>query len=156
MPYARKNKATIMFGDIKGIRKLYRKGNGQGNRYGRKLNSWSFYELERQVSYKAAWDGIPFCKIDPKRTSTTCPICGGRLQGDRQRHRDLWCGSCKLWRDRDVVASMNIACKGLHRFCNPKGGTREAMRGNPEGPAILRVDVSKLVTDWNNMGIVRV
>ncbi|MBI5145863.1 MAG: IS200/IS605 family element transposase accessory protein TnpB [Thaumarchaeota archaeon] len=146
--YARKQKSAIIFEDIKGIRKLYRKGNGQGNRYRKKLNSWSFYELERQVSYKAAWNGIPFCKIDPRCTSTLCPTCGGRLQGDRQRHRDLWCGNCKRWRDRDVIAAMNVACKGLHRFCNPQGDTSEAVRGNLEEPAILRVDVSKLVTDW--------
>jgi len=98
--YAKEHKAAIIFEDLKGIRKLYRKGNGQGNRYRRKLNSWSFYELERQVSYKAAWDGIPFCKIDPRRTSTLCPACGGKLQGDRQKRRDLWCGNCKRWRER--------------------------------------------------------
>ncbi|MBM2852590.1 MAG: Transposase [Candidatus Nitrosotenuis sp.] len=142
--YARKHKAAIIFEDLKGIRKLYRKGNGQGNRFRRKLNSWSFYELERQVSYKAAWDGIPFCKVDPRCTSTLCPACGGRLQGDRQKRRDLWCGNCKRWRDRDVVAAMNIAYKGLARLTNPQGDTSEAMRGNLEGPVILRVDVSKL------------
>ncbi len=146
--YAKKQKTAIIFEDLKGIRKLYRKGNGQGNKFRRKLNSWSFYELERQVSYKAAWEGIPFCKIDPRRTSIDCPRCGGRLQGDRQKHRDLWCGNCKRWRDRDVVAALNISCKGLHRFCNPQGDTGEAMRGNLDGPVILRVDVSKLVTDW--------
>jgi putative transposase len=154
--YAKKNKAAIIFEDLNGIRKLYRKGNGQGNKFRRKLNSWSHYELERQTSYKAAWDGVPFYKIDPRCTSTLCPACGGRLQGDRQRHRDLWCGSCRRWRDRDVVAAMNIACKGLHRFCNPQGDAGEAMRGNLEEPAILRVDVSKLVTDWSDACIVQV
>ncbi len=154
--YAKKNKTAIIFEDLKGIRKLYRKGNGQGNKFRRKLNSWSFYELERQTSYKAAWDGVPFYKIDPRCTSTLCPACRGRLQVDRQRRRDLWCGSCRRWRDRDVVAAMNIACKGLHRFCNPQGDAVEAMRGNLEEPAILRVDVSKLVTDWSDECIVQV
>ncbi|TBR26285.1 MAG: transposase [Candidatus Nitrosotenuis sp.] len=148
--YAKKNKTAIIFEDLNEIRKLYRKGNGQGNRFRRKLNSWSHYELERQTSYKAAWDGVPFYKEDPRCTSTLCPACGGRLQGDRHRYRDLWCGSCRRWRDRDVVAAMNIACKGLHRFCNPQGDTNEAMRGNLKEPAILRVDVSKLVTDWSD------
>jgi len=146
--YSKKQKAAIIFEDLKGIRKLYRKGNGRGNKYRRKLNSWSFYELERQVSYKADWEGIPFCKIDPKRTSTLCPICGGKLQGDRQKRRDLWCGNCKRWRDRDVTAAMNISYKGLHGFCNPQGGTVEAMRGNLKEPVILRVDVSKCSEIW--------
>jgi len=142
--HARAHKAAIIFEDLKGIRKLYQRGNGQGNKFRRKLNSWSFYELERQVSYKASWDGIPFYKIDPRRTSTLCPVCGGLLRGDRQRHRDLWCGSCRKWRDRDVVAAMNISCKGLARLANPQGGTSEAVRGNLKEPVILRVDVSKL------------
>ncbi|MBM2853059.1 MAG: putative transposase, OrfB family, partial [Candidatus Nitrosotenuis sp.] len=146
--YSKKQKAAIIFEDLRGIRKLYRKGNGQGNKYRRKLNSWSFYELERQTSYKAGWEGIQFCKIDPRCTSTLCPICGGRLQEDRQKRRDLWCGSCRKWRDRDVTAAMNISYKGLHRFCNPQGGTGEAVKGNLKEPVILRVDVSKCSDIW--------
>ncbi|MGI0046765.1 MAG: IS200/IS605 family accessory protein TnpB-related protein [Nitrosotalea sp.] len=54
---AKKSKSIIVFEDLKGIRKLYRKGNGQGKKYRRKLNSWSFYELQRQIVYKSAWEG---------------------------------------------------------------------------------------------------
>lgn len=141
---AKESKSTIIFENLKGIRKLYRKGNGQGNKFRRKLNSWSFYELQRQVEYKADWEGIPVKFIDPKCTSRLCPICGKRLQEDRQRRRDLWCGNCKRWRDRDVVAAMNIAYKGWVGFIHPKGVASEAMRGNPEDPVILRVDATKL------------
>lgn len=76
---AKESKSMIVLEDLKGIRKLYRKGNGQGNKYRRKLNSWSFYELQRQITYKAEWEGIPVRFVDPKRTSQLCPICGGRL-----------------------------------------------------------------------------
>jgi len=141
--YAKRQNAMIILEDLRGIRKLYKKGNGQGNKFRRKINSWSFYELERQVKYKADWEGVPVKSIDPKSTSTLCPICGGRLQGDRQRSRDLWCSSCKRWRNRDVVASMNIAYKGWTKFIHPEGDTCEAMMGNPKEPVILRVDVSK-------------
>lgn len=146
--YSKKQKAAIIFEDLKGIRKLYRRGNGQGKKFRRKMNSWSFYELERQVSYKADWDGIQFCKIDPRCTSTLCPICGGRLQEDKQRRRDLWCGNCRKWQDRDVIATMNISYKGLARFTNPQGGTDEAVRGNLKEPVILRVDVPKCNEIW--------
>jgi putative transposase len=71
--YAKEHKTAIIFEDLTGIRKLYQKRNGQGNKFRRKLNSWSFYEMERQVSYKAALVGIPFCKIDPRCTGTLCP-----------------------------------------------------------------------------------
>ncbi|MEM4378824.1 MAG: transposase [Candidatus Nitrosotenuis sp.] len=148
---AKKSRSMIVFEDLKGIRKLYKKGNGQGNNYRRKLNSWSFYELQRQVEYKAAWEGIPVKFIDPKRTSKLCPVCGGSLQEDRQNRRKLWCSNCGKYMDRDVVASMNIAYKGWSRFCHPGGLTVEAMKGNvsliTQGTLILRVDGSKLVVE---------
>ncbi|MGI0069899.1 MAG: IS200/IS605 family accessory protein TnpB-related protein, partial [Nitrosopumilaceae archaeon] len=43
----------IIMENLKGIRKLYRKGNGQGRKHRGKMNSWSFYELQRQIEYKA-------------------------------------------------------------------------------------------------------
>ncbi|MDE1841998.1 MAG: IS200/IS605 family accessory protein TnpB-related protein, partial [Thaumarchaeota archaeon] len=46
------SKSMIVLEDLKGIRKLYKKGNRQGNKYRRRLNSWSFYELQRQITYK--------------------------------------------------------------------------------------------------------
>lgn len=142
-------KSIIILEDLKGIRKLYRKGNGQGNKYRRKLNSWSFYELQRQVTYKAEWEGIPVEFVDPKRTSQLCPICGDRLQEDKFHRRKLLCINCKKTMDRDVIASMNIAYKGWSRFCHPRGLSDEAMKWNVEylQPLILRVDGSKLVIE---------
>ncbi|MDE1877365.1 MAG: transposase [Thaumarchaeota archaeon] len=141
------SKSMIVLEDIKCIRKLYRKGNGQGTKYRRKLNSWSFYELQRQIQYKAEWEGIPVGFIDPKRTSQLCPVCGGKLQEDRFHRRKLLCINCKRSIDRDVVASMNISYKGWSRFCHPRGLLVEAVNGNLENfrPVILQVDGSKLV-----------
>ncbi|MHB8547251.1 MAG: RNA-guided endonuclease InsQ/TnpB family protein [Nitrosotalea sp.] len=143
------SKSMIVLEDLKGIRKLYRKGNGQGYKYRRKLNSWSFYELQRQITYKAEWEGIPVDFVDPKRTSQLCPICGDRLQEDRFHRRKLLCINCKKSMDRDAVASMNIACKGWSRFCHPRGLSEEAMKWNSDNlpPIILRVNGSKLVVE---------
>ncbi len=144
---AKRTKSMIVFEDLKGIRKLYKKGNGQGNNYRRKLNSWSFYEFQRQVEYKAKWEGIPVYFVNPKRTSKLCPICGGKLQEDRLNHRKLLCINCGKLMDRDVVASMNIVHKGWTRFTHPGGLPDEAMKGNADrlNPLILRVHGSKLV-----------
>ncbi|HEX5457603.1 MAG TPA: transposase, partial [Candidatus Nitrosotalea sp.] len=144
------SKSMIVLEDLKGIRKLYRKGNGQGKRYRRRLNSWSFYELQRQIQYKALWEGIPVRFVDPKRTSKLCPVCGDRIQEDKLHTRKLWCTNCKRSMDRDVVASLNISYKGWSRFCHPGGLSDEAMKWNVDWnnvsiqPLILRVDGSKL------------
>jgi putative transposase len=144
---AKETKSALVLENLTGIRKLYRKGNGQGNNYRRKMNSWSFYEFQRQIQYKAAWEGIPVSFVDPKRTSQLCPGCGGTLQEDWQHRRKLWCNNCRKSMDRDVVASLNIAYKGWSRFCHPRGLPVEAMRGNVGlfEPLILRVDGSRLV-----------
>ena len=150
---AKQNKSAIAFENLKGIRKLYRKGNGQGNKYRRRMNGWQFYELQRQIQYKAEWEGIPVTFVDPKRTSMLCPVCGKRLQEDRQNRRKLWCNNCMKLMDRDVVASLNIAYKGWARFTHPRGDTNEATcefsrmqepkLSNYDSLAILIVDVSK-------------
>jgi len=49
----------IVMEKLRGIRKLYRKGNGQGTSYRGRMNSWKFHEVQRQIEYKASWDGVP-------------------------------------------------------------------------------------------------
>lgn len=148
---AAESKSVILFEDLKGIRKLYRKGNGQGRKFRRRLNSMPFYEIQRQVGYKAAWNGIPVQHIDPRRTSKLCPVCGKRTQEDRQNRRKVLCINCGRLMDRDVVASMNVYRKGWSRLCHPRGLSDEAMKGNAEyvQPLILRVDGSKFAVGIN-------
>jgi putative transposase len=117
---AKEFRSAIILEELKGIRKLYKKGNGQGNKFRRKLNSWSFYEFQRQLQYKGACEGIPVMFVDPKRTSKLCPVCGGQLQEDRLCRRKLWCSECmRLWIVSGI--SMNIAYKGWSKFCHPRG-----------------------------------
>ncbi len=153
---AKLNAKAIIFEEIKGIRKLYRKGNGQGASSRSRMNSWPFHEIKRQIEYKAAWEGVPVITLTRGETSGTtmdCPRCGERLQvpirGDTGHYRQLWCDVCKRWRDRDLVAVLNISRRGWLRFDHsPKeGGAAEAMKRNPDvdaEPVILRVDASNL------------
>src|SRR5881296_430904 len=50
---------AIVLEDILGIRRLYRKGNGQGRRHRGRMNGWSFSMAQRQLEYKASWIGLP-------------------------------------------------------------------------------------------------
>ncbi len=143
---AKQDKSAVVFEDITHIRRLYRRGNGQGRNHRFKLNGWSFAEIKRQIEYKAMWEGVPTIQLSVKETRGTsqlCPRCGKKItQVDR---RQLYCAECKRWMDRDVVAAMNLSIKGLARFASSKGLAGEAMRGNVEKePLILRVDASKL------------
>ncbi len=148
-----KEKAAIVLENLKGVRKLYKKGNGQGNKYRRRLNGWQFYELQRQIEYKARWVGLPPVEyVDPRNTSTQCPQCGKRLQEDMQQHRKLSCNNCGLFMDRDIVAAMNnISRKLPPRFrgsrddiCEAQSGTFEPAMTESGTPLAIRIaDMSK-------------
>jgi putative transposase len=146
--FAKVRRQVIAFEDIRGIRKLYQRGNGQGPSLRGRMNSWSFSELKRQVEYKAAWEGVPVITLTAKETrgtSMSCYRCGERLQDSRERPRELRCQRCERWEDRDLVAVMNISHRGWVRFAQSRGegGAGEAVRGNPTQTVILRVDASK-------------
>ena len=152
---AKTSEQAIIFEDITGIRRLYRRGNGQSRNYRSKMNSWPFFEIKRQVEYKAAWEGVPVITLtrgETRGTTMDCPRCGERLQvpirGDNEHYRQLWCGKCGRWADRDIVAVVNISRRGRLRFdrSSRQGETNETVKGNAEHegePLILRVDASK-------------
>jgi putative transposase len=133
------NKQAIIMENLKGIRKLYRKGNGQGKDYRSRLNSWSYYELQRQIEYKAKWEGISIIYVHAAKTSSTCAICGCELAECGERK--VYCPRCIRVVDRDENAALNIVKRGV-RFAPDGLARNEAVRGNPEG-VILRAEASK-------------
>ena len=133
-----KNQAIVME-DLRDIRKLYRRGNGQGSGYRGRMNSWSFAELQRQIQYKADWNGIPVVYVRAFGTSAKCSICGHRVLPEE--NRKLHCPSCGLTIDRDVNAARNVLARGL-RF-KPVGSASEAMVQEPPRRAILKVDADQ-------------
>src|SRR5467141_2232238 len=146
---------AIVLEDIRDIRCLYRKGNGQTRKYRSRMNGWSFSEAQRQLEYKARWVGLPIIRLSRRETrgsSVTCPRCGERLQSDNRLERKLWCGKCRIVMDRDMVAAVNLARRGRVRFARSRppivreaqGGAVEAIKGNPTPTAIPGVDAPKL------------
>jgi putative transposase len=131
---AKRKEFGIVMEKLTGIRKLYRRGNWQGRGYRGTMNSWSYYELQRQIEYKARWEGIPVIYVNPYGTSVKCSICGSKMKPER--NRQLKCPSCGFTVDRDVNAARNILARGV-RFA-PIALPTEAMvqkprtAGNPE------------------------
>ena len=108
---AKKKQYAIAMEKLTGIRKLYRKGNGQGCDYRGRMNSWSYAELQRQIEYKARWDGIPVIYVNPRGTSARCSICGSGMKPEE--NRKLKCRSCGFTVDRDVNAARNILARAV-------------------------------------------
>ena len=141
---AKQNKHGIVMENLRGIRKLYRKGNGQGANYRAILNGWSFAELQRQIEYKAHWEGLPVIYVSPHGTSARCSICGSRLMRIPEENRKLQCTKCGVTVDRDVNVARNILARGV-RFA-PVGLSSEAMMEEHarRNPLILKVDGGQL------------
>jgi putative transposase len=150
-----KRREAIVLEDIRGIRCLYRKGNGQGRKYRARMNEWSFNQVQQQLEYKARWIGLSVIRLSRRETrgsSVTCPRCGERLQSDKRLDRKLWCGNCRVVMDRDRVAAVNLSRRGRVRFARSRppillraqGGAVEAVKGNPTPTVIPGVDAPKL------------
>ncbi len=147
---ANRNREAIVMEKLEGMRRLYRKGNGQGKNYRARMNSWSFREAQRQIEYKAHWQGVPVVKVDPRGTSSHCGICGEILQlpqlSDLEHGRQLWCYNCQRWIDRDVNAAVNLSLRGRLRFDRSEGSPVEAVveeREPGDATLILKVDGEK-------------
>ena len=128
----------IVMENLKGIRKLYHKGNGQGKKFRGRMNTWSFYELQRQIEYKAKWVGLPVQYIKAHGTSSKCSECGAKLVSEE--NRVMMCNSCKTHIDRDINASKNILNRGM-RFV-PIAVQCEAVKQSK--------DVESIVPSWRN------
>jgi len=50
-------------------------------------------------------DGLPIVYVNPKGTSSLCPVCGGKLAPNG--HRLLKC-ECGYENDRDITACLNM------------------------------------------------
>jgi putative transposase len=117
------NSSAIAMERLTGMRKLYRRGNGQGKSYRARMNPWSYAELQRQIEYKARWEGIKVIYVPASKISSTCAICESKIL--EYAGRMVWCPKCRTLEDRDVNAARNILARGL-RF-GPVAPPGEAM-----------------------------
>ena len=75
----------------------------------------SWYELTRQLEYKAEWNGRKYVKIDTYfPSSQTCNVCGYKNSDTKDLSVREWdCPKCHTHHDRDVNAAINILNEGL-------------------------------------------
>ena len=107
--HAKSSNQAILMERLTGIRRRYRKGNGQSVSFRGGMNTWAFRMIQQQIDYKARWDGIPVCYVNPRYTSRKCPNCDSSLI--TREGRKLLCRRCGISEDRDVIAAKNImAC----------------------------------------------
>ncbi len=99
----------IALEDLTGIRQRVTVRHTQRAR----LASWAFWQLRQFITYKATLAGVVVVLIDPRGTSTTCPIetCGHRERSNRRSQAEFCCRRCGYTAPADWNAAVNIRTK---------------------------------------------
>ena len=66
-----------------------------------------FRGIVKVIEEKCAEKGAPTVKLDPRGTSSTCPVCNSKLMRGIAPRR-LKCSRCEFEAGRDVVAVINL------------------------------------------------
>lgn len=89
------------------------------------LKTWTYYDLQEKIRYKAEAVGIEVRKIDPKHTSQRCSKCGHIAQGNRdiskgQSKFKCTAYNCNYEANADYNAARNIATPGIEEIIKRK------------------------------------
>ena len=93
------------------------------------LRTWTFYQFEQDLTYKAQAIGSQVLKVKPDYTSQRCPKCG-RIQKENRHHdiHEYICDCCGYRSNDDRVGAMNIQILGtmyVSGDSNPRFGVRK-------------------------------
>ena len=87
----------------------------QNHNLARAISDCGWYELTRQLTYKAEWNNRRYIKIGRfVASSQTCHVCGYiNPEAKDLSVREWTCPQCGIHHDRDINASINILNEGL-------------------------------------------
>ena len=77
--------------------------------------SWSFYDLEQKLIYKAKQNQSTVIKVNPRYTSQCCPVCGHTEKSNRNKKIHLFtCKNCGYQSNDDRIGAMNLYRMGIN------------------------------------------
>ena len=82
-----------------------------------RLMALAYRRLLWWIKWQAAKRGVIIVEVDPRGTSTTCPMCGGKME--EVGHRRMRCTVCDFEAGRDIVAVLNIERRARERLGTP-------------------------------------
>ncbi len=107
--HAKRTNQAIVLEDLEGIRQRA-KAFRRAMRY--RLHSWSFYDLQQKILYKAKLAGVKVLFVNPAYTSQRCSVCGHTARANRRTQSKFECQSCGYASHADYNAACNIAQAG--------------------------------------------
>jgi len=126
--FAKENNACIVLEDLEKIRQTAKQRKKQ--RYS--LHSWSFYQQQMFIEYKAKKQGVIVHYVAPQYTSQRCCKCGHIEQANRKGNL-FTCKRCAIVEDSGANAGFNIAY--LHKNKIPQFNIdSDMLKGNTDTP----------------------
>ena len=72
------------------------------------ISSWSFFQLQNFIEYKALLSGVSVVRVSPKNTSRECNICGHTDKDNRKTQEAFLCLDCGHREHADSNAAKTI------------------------------------------------
>jgi len=107
--------SVIVLEDLRGIRSKKR-----GKKLNKMIGTWTYFQLEQFLTYKAEEKGIQVVKVDPHFTSQKCSKCGHTEKKNRIGN-NFKCCACGFRLNADLNASRNILQLHLVAISNQTG-----------------------------------
>ena len=99
---------------LEDLRTIKKDSNNKSKKLRTYLNRWPYSQFQKMLEYKSQFRSV---YVNPKGTSSECPVCGGRLE------HPIWkisrCKNCGRDYDRDRLASLAITLRGLYLCGDP-------------------------------------
>jgi len=91
--------------------------------------SWSYYDLEQKLMYKAKKNQSFVIKVDPRYTSQKCPKCSEIEKSNRDKKKHIFkCKQCGYTSNDDRIGAMNIFSLGVE-YMNGLHGSNAPVYG---------------------------
>lgn len=125
-----------------GIEDLNVSGMLKNRKLSKSISDSGWYELRRQLGYKANFSGSVVQAVDRFfPSSKTCSICSFVLESLGQGATSWLCPSCSSIHDRDINAAINIKTEAARRYrevINACGGVVRPVSREAQGQTLLK------------------
>lgn len=111
---------VIQIEDLTGIK--------QSTGFPRRLQHWTYYDLQTKIKNKAAEAGITVKMISPGYTSQRCSQCGNIDKANRPTQDTFLCTACGYKTNADYNASQNISIPDIDKIIQKE----KKKNANPE------------------------
>ncbi|EHP83985.1 RNA-guided endonuclease TnpB family protein [Methanotorris formicicus] len=119
------------------VEDLNKRGMYKNKLFNRKIDRANWSGIIEKISYKTI-----VILVNPAYTSTTCPICGSKMES--QEGQVVYCSNCLNSFNRQLVGCLNIFKRGLGKIKKIMGGSGVTTTG-------AEVSFGKLMTSNPNV-----